>query len=82
MLATRFSREDARVLVDQRGANFYEFDPISIESLTMGMCISPSNEKFVVESIKSSGLEMALYKAKRHPTKYKIERELVQMRRS
>lgn len=79
MKTTYLDQDDARIIADQRGANIYEFDPTSVESLTMGMFISPANEKLVIESIKSADINVHLYKATRHPTRYKIGRDLVRI---
>jgi hypothetical protein len=80
MLGKNLSPDDARILGDQRGAAIYEFDPSAIASLTLGMNISPENEKFVVRAVKESNLKMTLYRAKKHHIKYKIERELMRVR--
>lgn len=68
---------DERMHLDQRGPGIYQFDPNTIESLTMGMNMPTKVEEFIKASVRDTGRNIQLFKAARHPTMYKIERKPV-----
>ena len=70
-------KEFQRLMIDCNGPGFYKFRAKAIESVTIGMRTSASDEKFVIESMISSSNEVPLYRAVASKKKYEIERELI-----
>ncbi|WP_312551745.1 DUF2971 domain-containing protein [Massilia sp.] len=73
--------EHLRLIADQRGAGIYSFDPTAIESLTMGMFISPEHRRTVIECVKTAPHSITLYETTRDSSRYKINRHQVKIRR-
>lgn len=73
-----FPPDYLRVLKAQDGAKFYSFAKASIESVTLGMRVSPSDQSVVLSALRKAGLSVPLYKVPRPCTEYRLTRKRTQ----
>jgi hypothetical protein len=80
LMKSQLTPEQFRLLADHRGAAVYQFDPTAIESITMGLLISPKQEAFVIDSVQNSPNTIRLFKAVKDDVKYKLIRKPVMIK--
>jgi hypothetical protein len=69
--------EEAKSLANQEGPGIYTFPNKAIESITLGMRISPEDEKMITELVVDIDLNIPIYKISPPSDTYLLERKMI-----